>query len=167
MKKYALLTVVLFAVCAVNAQTDFSVPAPTMEQQYNVTKMLYYNTFLGVITAAKNDGMSAVELGKKTGAVFVPVWDENGGFEPFVSFMLNAWACTAENVQIIEQSNEKLVVMISSMYKPLEDQGVLFGSSVEDFTAFFNAMMNEIAVHYGKSFEMRWGEEGYKIVITL
>jgi hypothetical protein len=38
---------------------------------------------------------------------------------------------------------------------------------VEDFTAYFNAMLNEIAVHYGQSQEMTRGEEGYRIVITL
>jgi len=167
MKKLCLFTVFLLLVYVASAQTKFTMPVPTLEQKYNVTKMLYYNTILGLITAAKNDGMSAAELGKKSGAVFVPVWDENEGFEPFVNFLLNSWACSADSVQIIEQSNEKLVVMVSSMYKPLENQGVLFGSSVEDYTAFINAMLNEIAVHYGHSYEMTKGEEGYKIVITL
>ena len=124
------------------------------------------NSILALITVAKNEGMTAEELGKKSGAVFIPAWDENGGFEQFVNFVLFSWACTADDVQIIEQSNEKLVVMISSMYQPIEDQGVLFGSSVEDYTAFFNAMMSEIAVHYDRSFEMTWGEGGYRIVIT-
>ena len=65
------------------------------------------------------------------------------------------------------QSREKLVVIVSSMYQAMEDQGVLFGSSVEDYTAFYNAMMSEIAVHFDRSFEWTWGEEGYRIVITL
>jgi hypothetical protein len=156
----------LFIVCAVNAQTEFSVPTPTMDQKLNMAEMLYNNTVLTLITVAKSEGITAEELGKKCGAVFVPVWDENGGFEPFVNFLLNRLACEADDVQIIEQSNEKLVVTVSSMYKPLEDQGVLFGSSVEEYTAFFNAIHREIAVHYGRSFEMTWGEEGYKIEIS-
>jgi hypothetical protein len=166
MKKISLLSVVLFIVCAVNAQTEFSVPTPTMEQKYNTTKMLMNNNILALITVAKSDGITAEELGKKSGAVFFPYWDENSEYEQFVNFILYSWACTSDSVKIIEQSNEKLVVMVSSFYKQLEAQGVLFGSSVEDYTAFFNAMMSAIAVHLGYSFKMTRGEEGYRIVIT-
>ena len=167
MKKILLLSVLLLTVFAASAQTKFSVPVPTSEQKYNTTRMLLYNNILGFITAAKNDGMSAAEFGKKAGALFIPVWDENGGFEPYVNFLLNSWACSGDSVNIIEQSNDKLVVVISSLYKPLENQGTLFGCSLEDYTAFTNAELNEIAVHYGHSFEMTRGEEGYKFVITL
>ena len=76
------------------------------------------------------------------------------------------WACMADSIKIIEQSNEKIVITLSSMYQPLENQGDFFGTSVEDYTAFFNAIMSAIAVHLGFSFEMTWGEEGYRIVIT-
>jgi hypothetical protein len=138
-----------------------------MEQKFNTALIHFDNTTLAQITVAKGNGMTAAELGKKIGEVFIPAWDANGGFEPFVKFILNGWACLGEGVQIVEQSNEKLVVMVSSLYRPVENQGVLFGSSVEDFTAYFNAMLNEIAVHYGHSFEMTRGEEGYRIVITL
>ena len=138
-----------------------------MEQKFNTTKMHMNNILLAHITVAKDDGMTAAELGKKVGAMFIPAWDENGGFEPYVNFIIYGWACTADDVQIIEQTNEKLVVTISSMYQPIEDEGVLFGSSLDDFTAYFNAMLNVIAVHYGRSLEMTRGEEGYRIEITL
>ncbi len=166
MKKICLLSIALILVCAANAQTEFTVPTPTTEQKFNWTKMVMNNSNLSFITVAKNEGITAEELGKKIGAIFVPVWDENGGFEPFVNFMLRSWACYADSVQIIEQSDEKLVVMYSSMYKPLENQGVLFGSSVEDYITYYNAMWNEIAVHYNRSIEMTRGEKGYRIVIT-
>ena len=166
MKKLFILSIVLFLVCAAKAQTEYSVPAPTLEEKFNMTKMLLNNNILSLITVAKSDGMTAAELGKKVGTIFASVWDENGGFEPYVNFLLYAWACSTDDAQIIEQSNEKLVLTISSMYQPLEDQGALFGSSVEDLTAYYNAMLNEIAVHYDRSFEMTWGEDGYRIVIT-
>ncbi len=167
MKKIFLISIVLSLGCAINAQSTFSVPTPTLEKKYNMTKMLYNNNVLALITVAKNEGMTAEELGKKSGALAIPFWDENGGFEPYVNFLLYAWACSAEDVQIIEQSDEKLVVTVSSMYRAIEDQGVLLGSSVEDYIAFMNAMLNEIATHFDRSFEMTRGEEGYRIVITL
>jgi hypothetical protein len=167
MKRVFLLSIVLSIACATHAQTQFSVPTPTLEQKYGMANMLYNNNVLGLISAAKNAGISPEELGKSGIEMWGTVWDENGGFEPFVNFILNSMACTCDGVQIVEQSSEKLVVMVSSMYRPLENQGVLFGCSIEDFLAYNNAVLNGIAVHYDKSYHMTRGEEGYRIVITL
>jgi hypothetical protein len=166
MKKVILFSTMLFIVCAVNAQTKFSVPTPTMEQKYNTTKSLLNNTILGLITVAKSEGMTAEELGKKCGELAFPYWDENSEYEQLVNFEINWLACSADGVQIIEQSSEKVIITVSSLYRQIEEQGVLFDSSVEDYTAFFNAIMSAIAVHLGYSFEMTRGEEGYRIVIT-
>ena len=167
MKKNLLLSIVLFLVSAVNAQTEFSLPTPTMDQKFNSAKIHFDNTTLALLTVAKGEGITAVELGKKVGEIFIPTWDEIGGFEQFVKFQLNSWACLGEGVQIIEQSNEKLVVVVSSINRPLENQGIYFGSSIEDYTAYFNAMLNEIAAHYGRSIKMTKEEVGYRIVFTL
>jgi hypothetical protein len=167
MKKICLLSIALFLACAVNAQTTFTVPTPTMEEKAGMNKVLMNNNILALITVAKNEGITAEDLGKKSGEIFCPAWDENGGYEPFINFILYSWVCLTDSVKIIEQTNEKLVVMVSSLYHPLEEQGTLFGTSVEDYTAFFNAMLNKIAVHLGHSLEMTRGEKGYKLVFTL
>jgi len=167
MKKLVLLLIVLSVICTTYAQTDYSVPTPTLEQKYNMTNMLMNNNILGLMFVAKNGGIVPEELGRKVGDLAIPYWDENGGYEPFINFLLYSWACTSEGVQIIEQSDEKLIVVISSMYKPIEEQGVLFGASIEDYTEYFNAMLKVIAVHYDRSIEMKWGEEGFRIVIDL
>ena len=166
MKKLFLLSIVLSLVCATYAQTTFSVPTPTLEEKNNTNKTLMQNTLLALITVASNEGMTVEELGKKCGALAFPYWDENSEYEQFVNFNLFFWACAAENVQIIEQSNEKLVVTFSSWYPFLEEQGVQFGTSIEDNTAFFNALMGAIAVHLGYTFKLTWGEEGYRMVST-
>lgn len=153
-------------VCAIHAQTQFSVPTPTLEEKANTNKMLMNNNLLALITVAKNEGMTAVDFGKKSGAVFAPNWDENTSFEQFVNFNLYSWACLAEDVQIIEQSNEKVIIKASSLYRPLEEQGVFFDTSVEDYTAFFSSMLSVIAVHIGYSYELTMAEEGYRMVIT-
>jgi hypothetical protein len=166
MKKILLLSVLLLIVFTANAQTQFSVPTPTLDEKFNTTKRLMNNTMLALISVAKSDWMTIEELGKKTGELAFPYWDENSEYEQLVNFTLNSWACMADSVKIIEQSNEKIVITLSSMYRPLENQGVMFSTSVEDYTAFFNALMSAIAVHLGYSFEMTREEEGYKIVIT-
>ena len=166
MKKLFLLSVVLSFVCATHAQTEFSVPTPTMEEKYNGTRYYLNNCILSLITVAKSEGMTAEELGKKSGEVFVPVWDENTGFEGYVNFILFAWTRYSDDVQIIEQSNEKVVISFSHMYPSLEEQGVFVGSSVEDYIAFFNEMQHVVAGHIGLNFDMTLEEDGYRIVIT-
>lgn len=166
MKKLFLLSILLSIACATHAQTEYAVPAPTLEEKANTNKMLMNNNILALITVAKSDGMTAEEFGKKSGAVFAPNWDENTSFEQFVNFNLYSWACMGDGVQIIEQSNEKVVIKASSIYRPLEEQGVFFDTSVEDYTEFFNAMLSVIAVHIGYSYELTRGEEGYRMVIT-
>ncbi len=166
MRKLFLISILVSFVCATHAQTEFSVPTPTMEEKYNGTKFILNNCILTLITVAKSEGMTAEELGKKCGDVFIPAWDENTGFEGFVNFALFAWTSFSNDVQIIEQSNEKVVITFSHMYQNLEEQGVLFGSSVEDYTTFFNATNKVVAGHFGLSFDMTLEEEGYRIVIT-
>jgi hypothetical protein len=166
MKKVFLLSIVLSMVCAIHAQTQFSVPTPTAEEKANTNKMLMNNNLLALITVAKNEGMTAEEFGKKTGAVFAPNWDENTSFEQFVNFNLYSWACMIDGVQIIEQSNEKIVIKAPSLYQRLDEQGVVLGTSAEEYTEFFNAMLSVIADHLGCSYELTKGEDGYKMVIT-
>ena len=77
MKKLFLISIALVLVCVVNAQTEFSIPTPTLQQKYDNTRWLMNNYIISCISVAKSDGMTAEEFGKKGGEVFIPYWDEN------------------------------------------------------------------------------------------
>jgi hypothetical protein len=164
MKKLFLITIVLSLVWATNAQTTFTIPTPTAEQKYNTTRALLYNNILALITVAKDDGITAEELGRKLGKKFP--WDENSTFEQLVNFMLFSHACLADSVKIIEQSNEKVVYISPHIYPNLENRGVIYGSTVEDLVAYFDGFIDEIANALGLSCDWTWGEEGLKIEIA-
>jgi hypothetical protein len=164
MKKIFLFSLLLSIVLASNAQTKFSVPVPNMEQKYNRTRALLYNNILALINIAKSDGMTADELGKRAGDVFI--WDEDTTFEQFVNFSLSSWAFMSDSVRIIEQSNEKVVFTFPHVYPALERQGALVGSSLEDLIAYFDAMMGAIAKTLNLSCDITWGVEGMKTEIT-
>jgi hypothetical protein len=166
MKKLFLLSVVLSFVCATHAQTEFSVPSPTLEQKYDNTRWLMNNYIISCISVAKSDGMTAKEFGKKCGEVFAPLWDVNTGFEQIVNFMLDYWAWLADDVQIIEQSNEKVVITVPHIYPWLEDEGVLVGVSLEEFLAYVNTVHVTIFNLFDVGFDLTKGEEGFKTVIT-
>ena len=81
MRKICLLSIVLFIVCAINAQTTFSAPTPTMEQQYSLAKNFMYNSILTAITVAKSEGMAVEEYSKKIG---IAVQSSKGNGKDFI-----------------------------------------------------------------------------------
>lgn len=164
MKKLYLISILLILVCAANAQTTFTVPTPTMDQKYNVTKDLLYNNILSLLAVAKSEGLTAEKLGTEIG--YRIRWGEDAGFEQFVNFTLFSWACFSDSVKILEQSSEKVVISVPHIYPTLEDQRVLYGTSIINLIAYFDAMMGEIARPLGIRNEITWGEEGMKIEIA-
>ena len=166
MKKICLFSLFLLFALIASAQSQFSVPAPTMEQKYNRSMALMYNNILGLINIAKSDGMTAEELGKRAGEVYS--WDKGTTFEQFVNFSISSWACMSDSVKIIEQSNEKVVITVPHIYLNLENRGSLYGVSLEELIAYFDAMMSTIAksLNLNPSFKMTWGAEGMKIEVS-
>ncbi len=110
--------------------------------------------------------MTAEEFGKKCGNVFVPYWDENTGFEQIVNYMLDYWTWLADDVEITEQSNEKIVITFSHIYPWLEDEGVLVGVSLEEFIAYVNVVHVTIFNLFDVDFDLTREEEGFKNVIS-
>jgi len=166
MKKIYLLSIALFLVCAANAQTEFTVPTLTLQQRCDGNRDMVYNYIISSINLAKSDGMTVEEFAKKSGEVFIPVWDKDTGFDGFVNYMLGYWAKLSDSVQIIEQSNEKVVFVVPHIYPWFENQGVFVGVSLEELTTFVNEVHKVIANHFDLGFEMTWGEEGLKTAIT-
>lgn len=166
MKKLFLISIMLGIVCAINAQTTFSVPALTMEQKLNASRNIMNNYILVCINAAKSSGMTVEEFGTKCGEAFIPAWEEDTGFEQIVSFSLNYWTGLVDDVQIIEQSNDKVVITIPHLDLRLEEQGGLFGVSLEEFITYNNAVSKTVFGHFDVESDMTRGEEGYRIVYT-
>jgi hypothetical protein len=166
MKKICLLTALLFAVCTANAQTEFSVPTRTLQQKYDLSKMIANNYIIAFIIVAKSDGMTAGEIGKKCGEAFIPFWDKNTGFEQIVNWNLLFWSSLQDSVKIVEQSNNTVVITAPHIDGRLENQGDLVGVSLEEFIAYLKATNTVICNHFDVGFDMTWGEEGLKIKFT-
>ena len=166
MKKLFLLAIVLCTVCATHAQTEFSIPDLTMEERFDGTKTMMYRNICIVIVEAKNGGMTPEEFGKKVGRLWVPAWGDNPTFEQFVGFSIWSWAAQSEEVKILEQSADKVVYLVPSLSKELEEAPILESFSIEDVVAYYNGMMREVATQLGFSMKMSWGDEGMKAVIS-
>lgn len=166
MKKLCLLAIALCTVCVTHAQTEFSVPDITIEEKLDAAKALMYRNIGSAIVEAKAGGMTAEEYGKKLGRQWFPVWDNNPGFEQLVNFSIWSWAALTDEVKILEQSADKVVYLVPSLSRELEEAPLLESFSIEDMVAFFDGMMSEIAAHLGFSMKLTWGDEGMKAVIS-
>jgi len=166
MKKVFLFSTLLFIVCAINAQTEFSVPTPTMGQKLNMTKMVMNNYIINFISVAKSDGMTAEEIGKKSGEVFISAWPENTGFEQIVNFALDYWTSSQDSVKIVEQSKEKVVITVPHIDARLENRDDFMGVSLEEFIAYMKATNIVVCNHFDVGYDITWGDEGLKIEYT-
>jgi hypothetical protein len=63
-------------------------------------------------------------------------WGEDATFQQLAGFVERSMACTADRVNVIERSDDKVVIIVPHLNAPLENQGVIYGSTVEDFIAW-------------------------------
>ena len=166
MKRLFLLSIALFLVCAVNAQTEFSIPNRTLQQKYDMSRFIMTSYITSCINAAKSDGMTAEEFGMKCGEAFIPVWDENTGFEQCVDWMLTYWTNLSDEAPIVEQSNDKVVITVLHINPTLENQDDFLGVSLDEFVAFIKASHVALFNHFDVGFNLTKEEEGFKTVIT-
>lgn len=166
MKKLCLLAIALFTVCASYAQTEFSVPDLTIEEKFNTAKAMMYRNICSAIVEAKTGGMTPEEFGKKIGRQYAPGWEDNGGFDEFVGFSIWYWAALADEVKILEQSADKVELLVPSVSKELEEAPVMESFSIEDLIAYFDGMMGEIATHLDFNVKLSWGDKGMSMVFT-
>ena len=166
MKKLCLLAIALFTVCTSYAQTELSVPDLTIEEKFDVAKAMMYRNICSAIVEAKNGGMTPEEFGKIIGRQWIPVWDKSTGFEQFVGFSIWSWSALSDEVKILEQSADKVELLVPSVSKELEEEPVLESFSIEDLVAYFDGMMGEIARHLDFSMKISWGDKGMSMVIT-
>lgn len=166
MKKVFLFTTMLFIVCAANAQTEFSVPTPSPEQKYNLARAWWYNTLLTSISVAKDKGMTVEEFSKKSGEIYAAYWDAETGFNQFTNNMLYYMSCVSDSIKIVEQSEAKVVFISSPIYPQLENQGILFGSSLEEVVLYFDLVYSKIANHLNLNCNVTLVDEGLQFEIS-
>jgi hypothetical protein len=124
------------------------------------------NMIASCINVAKSDGMTAEEYGKQCGEAFIPIWDEETGFEQCVEWMLTYWTNLTDDAPIVEQSNEKVVITVSHIYPLLENRDDFLGVSLEEFLAYIKAAHAALFNHFDVGFDLSRGVEGFKTVIT-
>ena len=161
MKKICLLSITLFLVCAVNAQTEFTVPTPTPEQKYNYARGFWYNSLLTSISVAKDEGMTVEEFSRKSAEYYAALWDAEMDFNQFTNRMLYFNACISDSTKIVEQSEEKVVFIISPLSPPS-----LFGSSIEELVEYWDVSYSYFANRYKLNCNVSLVEEGVQFEIS-
>jgi len=161
MKKICLLSITLFLVCVANAQTEFIVPTPTPEQKYNYARGFWYNALLMSISVAKDEGMTVEEFSRKSADYVAALWVAEMNFNQFTNRLLYFNSCISDSTKIIEQSEEKVVFIISPINPPS-----LLGSSLEELVEYWDVSYSYFANRYKLNCNVSLVEEGVQFEIS-
>jgi len=143
-KIFILIVAVLFA-WATSAQTTFSVPERTPEQQFNrAVSMMHFQTVCA-ISHGKAMNQSVAETGKYFGELYKKTWDANEGFDYLVKWTIFNLNDFSEKVEILNQSAEKVVIKVTNLNPAFKDQTDIYGVTFKEYVEFFQNAHNPIA----------------------
>jgi hypothetical protein len=166
MKKIALVLFIVIIAGTAIAQGKYSVPKTTDDKK--VERLIYQkNIMIGsYVSYAKSIGKSPEEVGAFTGNLYTSTWNKEEGFDGLVDGLLNILNSYMNGeIKIIEQSNNKVVILGNSIFPDLKKKGVVFNMTYPEFLKFQNALFGKIADYMGASSKIMDTKEG--VVITL
>lgn len=167
MKKITILSVAILFTWVTAAQTEFTVPNPSETQKHELAKGLCYNNILMGISFAKSQGKTVEEYAKYCGDQFRSTGGNELTFEQFVNNELYNYSVMAGKVEIIEQSESKIVFKISGVYPALKNQGALWGTTFEDLITWLETLYSQIADQVAAAtFQMKIVDDGVLVTIA-
>ena len=163
MKKSIFFSVMLLISSIAFAQTKFTVPELTDVQKLQTARTLGNNNIIAAINFAKSQGLTAAEYGEYEGKLFP--WNKEDGFEGWINGFLYMNVAVARNVEIMEQSENKILVRVSDIYPEFEQRGKMLGVTYEVFLKWYEIMFIEIFNNLDCHYSQVNIDEGMKITI--
>lgn len=150
---------------AITADGSFTVPSLTHAQKVQRANMLCYNNIIAGIDFAKSQGVSIEEYAKYQGERWKDAWDPAVGFEGIVDFIITSNIAWAENVEILNQSDNSITIRVSQLYPELIEMGDLLGVTHDELMVWLKEMMIPICEYLGCSFSLEPVDEGNEITL--
>jgi tetratricopeptide (TPR) repeat protein len=165
MKAPILLFTAILMAWATSAQTTFSVPERTPEQQYpRLVTLLNYNINVA-ISYAKSQGQTVEEFGKYCGEFYKKSWAKEGGFQTFVKGNLMNLTDLSEKVEIVNQNDKKVTLKAIGFYTNLRDNEHIYNVTYDEFIQFLKASHDPIAKHMGSTISFKILDDGLEVVL--
>ncbi|WP_372950353.1 tetratricopeptide repeat protein [Mariniphaga sp.] len=165
MKTPILLFAAILMAWATSAQTTFSVPERTPEQQYpRLVLLLNYNINVA-ISYAKSHGQTVEEFGKYCGDLYKETWSKEGGFQTFVTGNLMNLTDLSEKVEIVNQTDKKVTLKVIGFYPNLRNNEPIHNVTYDEFIRFFKASHDLIAEYLGCTVSFKILDDGLEVVL--
>lgn len=167
MKKLIAFVCVSLIALAVVAQGKFVVPTPTDLEKYQSSAWQWNAAYIVLINYAKSLGKSAEDAGSSVADIVKLAWNKEIGYDGFVKSMLYNWVTFVPQgaVEIKEQSDQKIIFLVSNFYAPLKDALTVYDVTYEDYLKFLNNYILQIAEHLGLNYSQKNTEEGLFVTI--
>lgn len=165
MKKLDLLIIAILFAWVTSAQTTFTVPERTTEQQYQRVVWVFHYNLTIAINYAKSTGQTVEDLGRYYGDIYKLTWPKDGSFQTFVEGNLLNLTDFSDKVEIVSQSENKVVLKVYNLYKYLHDKGSDYGVTYEEYIQFFQSSHNQIADYMDCTIEFNIVNDGVEVIL--
>ena len=151
----------------VNSQGVFAVPTPTDTQKYQLMSFKWNISALNQISFAKSIGKTAEDIGKFVGEQNRALWNKDAGFNGFVEGILNTFVALSPygTVEIIEQTNNKVVLKVTQLYAELKEKGTIYNITYGEYLKFLETIVSRLSEFMGSISSFKDTDSG--LLITL
>ncbi|MEN8123330.1 MAG: nuclear transport factor 2 family protein [Bacteroidota bacterium] len=135
-------------------------------EKLQTAKNLCYNNIIAGIAFAKSQGLSVEDYAKWQGELWKTVWDKEVGFNGLVDFAISSWTALSGQIEILNQSENNLVIKVSDIYPELKTSEGLLNVTYDELMTWTEEMMIPISEYLGCSFSLLIKDDGVEIIIN-
>ena len=169
--KKLIISLTLTLIVSITYAQDFSVPERTIVQKHNRVVSLAYGNIIPGIAYAKSTGKTAEEYSAYVGDLFKTTWNRENGFNGLVNGFLSLFESFRREqdlpMEILEQSDSKIVLKWKINYKYMFDDGPVNNVTYDEFNQWFEIVNMIIAEYFDATYEQKiTGDDWLVITIT-
>ncbi len=165
MKKITFLIVAILFAWATTAQTKFTVPERTAEQQYTRVAQLFNYNLIVSINYVKSMGKTVEDYGRYCGDIYKLTWLKGGEFNFFVEGNILNLTDLSERVEIVSQSENKVVLKVYNLYRFLKEKGSVYDVTYEEYIRFLQSSHNQIADYMDCTIKFNIVDDGVEVIM--
>jgi hypothetical protein len=154
----SLISLIVLFVIIVECHGQFAIPERTNLQKHSRTVGLSHNGFVTGIAFAKKSGVKVQDYSNTIGDMFKTGWNKEAGFAGFAGGTIFNWESIRTEqdppMEIVEQSENHVVLKWKINYKPLFANGPLYNVTLEEYTQFLDIVHQRIAAYMGATCKM-------------
>lgn len=147
-----------------NMDSDgFIIPQLTDTQKLQMARRVGNNNIIAAINFAKSQGLTAEEYGEYEGKLFP--WNKEDGFEKWINGFLYMNTGMVENIEILNQAENKITIRMSQIYPAFESRGEIMSVTFEEYLQWYEKAFTVIFNNLDCNYSQVLTDKGVEITI--